>query len=345
MKNDFINPFQISNPVTPPLAINREVELIKAVKLLYYEKSNLKISGTPSIGKTTFLNQLHSHIREQYKDVLILRLNIFSIIDGNNVDLSRLFLSAIIAEAWENIFKENYSILLNKLRKNDESVLDNDESKLFNIFRFVRQSNLSSKFEKTTTLGSEFILKTGVGLTTEMGANISELFAFEFEKIMEDLFSILNKNGLKNIIVLLDEANYFDEKDATNLIRKNFNLFTSNRIQFAFVTFPAAETQKTANSYEAGKIFNRIIELKAFQKREQLDELIDKYIKSVTKINKETILFTDEAKNMIWEITGGHPKQIQLLCYLSWEKANEDKVKSINKKTIDEIISEFNSLK
>ncbi|MCK5224740.1 hypothetical protein KAR04_08205 [Candidatus Calescamantes bacterium] len=303
----------------PSLFIDREDELSHAMQCLFSEGMNINVFGEPGIGKTSFLNKLRDEIIKAHPDTLVIQLFLLSYVERETVDLARIFLLAIADAIWEEVFKSPYSELMQLLGQPDpaSATFSKEKRSFLRIYRLLRSGSISSQVEETAELEGKLVLGAKKGEKYWVQYQISDLFQFEFSRLLSELIPVMEKSKKSRIVILADEANYLRGEKAEQVLRRNFDILLDNRIRYVFVTFESAK--KTF--YEADKVLHQEVFLGPFPNESVLDQLIDWYCASFASIGEQTLKFTRKARQAIWEKSQGHPFKIQRLCRGAWLNA------------------------
>jgi len=335
LTNNPFTPWTSHKTLIPELFINRESELDEAINYLCIENSNVRISGESGIGKTSFLNQLYYIISNEHKNCLTLKLDLFSVLARETIDLSQYFVLAIISKIWETIFKKDYADLMEEIKQPDEKILkSNEKGRIITLFKLLRSSKFNSSFEKGADIGAKLVFEGSVSTRSSSNFEFNGILPFELDNILIELVTILKNHNKEKIILLIDEANYLNIDSADKIIRKNFNLFLNEFLCYAFVTF----SPSLKMSYEAEKIFHRDIIINPFDSLEIVSTLIIIYCDCGNKKNGSNIRFSKESIELIHIFSKGHPRTIQWICHNAWEKAIDLSLDTVEVNLIEETI-------
>lgn len=313
-----LTPFMSHGPVDPAFFVERDEHLRVVMGYLLNEGMNVNISGIPGIGKTSFLLKLKKEIESSYPDNLVIHVNLLSFVERENVDLARFFLLTIADALWHEVFNSPYSELLEILGRPDpvSSTFSKDKRTFLRIYRLLRSSRISSQIEQASEVGGNLVISGKRGEKSASQYVISDLYPFEFSRLLDELLPLLEKAGRSRIIILADESNYLNDQDAVGILRRNFDILLDRRIRYVFVTFEPAKN----NYYESDKILHVGIRLEPFDDRIILEQLVDMYCSS---FEDNSIKFTTKALDEIWKQSEGHPRVIQSICRGAWLNAAE----------------------
>jgi hypothetical protein len=151
----------------------------------------------------------------------------------------------------------------------------------------------------------------------------------EFIQLAGELTEILKSKGVTQIIVFGDEANHVSPNVEMELFRSNFEAFSEKNVQFVFAANPRA----IESVPKLKEIFPLNVELRGFADSKDLQELINLYLPNYSD-NSNEIIYSENAQQRIWQVSNGHPREIQRICRRSYELAIQRKILKIDTELI-----------
>jgi type II secretory pathway predicted ATPase ExeA len=183
-------------------------------------------------------------------------------------------------------------------------------------------------------VGATAIAQVRLIETERREASLSELSSFENLLLLEEVVTLLQRHHFARFVLFVDEANKLTLEANACIIRDNLALFSSNGIQFCFVTTP----EVVAASSSFNELFQRRIEIGPFDSIDNLRALVQHNCRVDGRPSEAAEIFSSEALEAIWRISRGFPFKIQLLCQKSLDRTLKDGRLQVNISDVLDVI-------
>lgn len=319
MSSEIETSFTVGPPVHGKNFVDRRGVIKTAEKILSTETlGNVLLTGTRRIGKTSLCFKLMNTI-ESFRNTLSAYMSLEAAYGKSPERFTQGVLLHMIKAIASHVNKKTYSELLQDLAKPQQ--MNKDYRKLLGLFALVRQGGKESERSSEKKVGASFVAEAGLQEKTMDTLRISQLSAFEYLTLLEEVIKHFQKHQITKFILFIDEANKLALETNSRLIRENLNLFSAEGMQFCFVTTP--EVMSTIK--EAHDLFHHFIELGPFDDIGVVKSLIKNCVRIGGKAVSVRSVFADEAVDAIWKLAKGMPYQVQFLCKFSLEMALSSK--------------------
>jgi len=176
---------------------------------------------------------------------------------------------------------------------------------VLDMYRMVRPSSITAALEEHNALGLDKIVKATKEEKISKTIVRGDLIPDEFISLAGELLSALREKGIDRTIIFGDEANHIDPNIETEIIRRNFEVFAGGNVQFVLTARP--EVLKEVSHLRDA--FPGFLELKPFEDASVLDDLLALY-----SSGSGSPSFSSDSRHLLWQVTQGHPTEIQRLC-------------------------------
>lgn len=304
-----------AGPYVPPqLLVNRTQELQISKETLLELRGNLLVVGKRRIGKTSLIKKLQDELRKE--QVLCVEQNLIAY-DQNPSNFLREILLLLCYEIGEKVFHKTASELLYSLISNPKTP-KGDEERFYRIYKLARGLSLA----RTSESSAEARINlppvgggAGKGEKFQVQVDIGTLWPSEFISLSQELMNICYRAGYKSIVVIADEANKLAAQTSKDILRSYFEVFSSRQIQFVFVADISLIDYRPIED-----IFERTLKLGVFKDISSVHELLGRYFKAQLGLDYRSA-FSNDSIERIWELSGGHPYLIQVLCKYALDEA------------------------
>jgi len=328
-------PFIAGPPVSGKYFIDRTSSIDRIIALLESSQGNILIFGKRRVGKTSLCLKLLDE-SQRIPKTLVAYMSMEANYDRTPEQFTQAVILHIISKISSKLFSKKYSDLLMDLGK--PKALSKEYKRLLRIFELVRSSDRKIGYSKKANLGASSIVSAGIAESESSDLNIGSLSSFELMALLEETVEFLREKKIDKFVLLVDEANKFTLRANTKIIRENLSLFSAKGLQFCFVTTPEVIGSVT----EADELFQEKVEVGAFEDKDVVKTLIEKY-RSLGQLNeKDQIRFSQEAIDAIWKVSKGFPYPIQFLCSKSFTKAKQENNGIVSISHVLDVVSEHN---
>lgn len=299
--------FHVREIVPPELLINR-VEELRKVKEGLLRKGSVLLVGKRGVGKTSMIYKaMHEMERE---GVLCVYMDLTIYFDRNPDTFLEEVLLRICYAIGQKIFGKTYSELISQLGQEPDA-LGGNYKRFFRIFEIVRARALARQNEQSREVGLSTLVGAHLQSTESKSVTITPLLSFEFLGMVRELREICRDSKFTQIVVFADEANRLAIQTSSDILRSFFDVFSSEEVQFLFVTNPDALVLAPG----IDRAFDRKVEIGPFHDISDLKALLEKYYNQGNKRSSSVVIpFTEESIRKIWELSKGNPSLVQLLC-------------------------------
>jgi GTPase SAR1 family protein len=304
----YINHFSLDT-VRLPLdrIIDRERQLHFLNDRVLENNENVLITGPFGIGKTCLLRKFRAGIRKNSASpTLIIEMEMRRVSADVSDFLSDVLLK-LIGVFWEEVLNRPYSELI-KAVTNPADVRElvmPQVKRVLELYRIIRPEKLTADLEEKNVVGLDKVVKATkeerVGRKVERG----DLRPSEFVSLATEILEALHDKGFERTVIFGDEANHIDPDIEIDIIRRNFEVFASKNVQFV-LTAQAEVLQKVPRLKDA---FPAWLDVKPFENPKILEEFIATY-----SAGGRSPSFSPRCQELIWEISRGHPREIQRIC-------------------------------
>ena len=325
-----MNPFTTNtNTLTPSDIIDRDELVGSLVEVLRNKKQNVLLIGDYGIGKTCVLKKLREKLLAYYSsDILMVQVDMLA----RTLDPTEYLLSAINAlfqEAAKSVFGLKYSMVLQSLnaRKNLEERMTPHLRNFLDLFRLVRPADATYSSEDVSQFGTRIPVVAQKRESKSKAFQTGPLHVAEFIEITRELLANLNTKGIQQIIFFGDEANHIDTGLQVDLLRTNIEAFSDQGAQFVF----AVDRRVVDMVPQVKQAFAAVWEVPRFSEKSHMDHLIDDYLAGArASADIRSLQFSPLAREKLWAITSGRPREIQRLCQKAVDLALEGHILEID---------------
>ena len=306
--SDFVNHFSLDT-VRLPLdrIIDRERQLAFLNDRVINNYENVLITGPFGIGKTCLLRKFRDGLRKNNaSQILIIKMEMRRVSADMSDFLSDVLLK-LIGVFWEQILNRPYSELIRAVTSPTDvrELVMPQVKRVLELYRIVRPENLTADLEEKNIFGLDKVVKATkeerIGRKVERG----DLRPSEFISLATEILEALRDKGFKRTVIFGDEANHIDPDIEIDIIRSNFEVFASKNVQFV-LTAQAEILQRVPHLKDA---FPAWLDVKPFENLKILEQFI-----AVYSADGKVPSFSPRCRELIWEISGGHPREIQRIC-------------------------------
>jgi AAA+ ATPase superfamily predicted ATPase len=315
----------ITGQVVPSnLLINRTNEYDLFNHYLLNRNGNVLLVGKRRIGKTSLIHKVFDGLEKA--KILCVYVDLRTYLNRSLDSFLRDMLLNICYRVADKVYNKTASQMLSMIGQEPDIHL-NDFNTFLRIYELIRGEDIKRTRQRKAGTGVKFGVEAGVEQTEGMSGGLGELNSAEFISLIGEIKNVIFANKYEGIIVATDEANQFASSVSGEILQTYFDIFSTEKIQFIFVADPITliENKSISNAFEY------VIELKPFESRGDVFELIKRYSDGV----KNAQQFTEEAISKIWKISNGHPYIIQMVCAASVEHASRSNTNNINGEIVD----------
>lgn len=312
------------------MRVDRDNELEKCIDALLSRSENLFLYGSRGIGKTFLVRILFEEIKKESENTVPIFVNVFNFLNPIPSEIVSAFPNAILIEIcktiWVDVLGKEYSTLRSEISKTNRKInfRNKGEKKIIDIFRLLMTSNIRMRASQEYSIGTSTILKSDAKESTQREWSEIDILPFEFFEFIEEIKKeTLLPKGKERIIVICDEANKLPIFQQAAILDRYIELFAAKQVQFVFV---AAPFSKEIGPIPSG--FQNIFEVKGFQEKEHIKELIEKHTSSLD------VSISGSAIDVVWEIFKGHPVFTINACRNAYIQIDQEKIESIDAKVM-----------
>jgi hypothetical protein len=306
------NPFTIDTSRLPlERILDRTAELEKLKLITISRRENVFITGQDGIGKTCLLRKLRDQVsRQSPKGCLLVELEMLGMGATPDRFLSDLLLK-LFSVVYTSFTGKPFSSLVHSAsvpRELPVSFLPVVKH-LIELYRVVSSKTSSSEVKDGHRIGAN--LGVSAEKKEDIGRNwtAGELRPGELMLITYELLEILGDKGVSQVLVFGDEANHVSQDIQVTLYRGNFDAFCARNLQFVFTGNPSV-FEEVPHFHE---LFPNVVEVTGFKDASALDELIDINCGALA-VSGVALSYRRDARELIWKITSGNPREIQRVC-------------------------------
>jgi AAA+ ATPase superfamily predicted ATPase len=309
------------------MRVNRDIELKQCIDALFGRSENLLLYGSRGVGKTFLVRLLLEEIKSRFEDTVPAFVNLTGLLAYDPVGIVSAFPNAVLLELcrtiWVDVLGKEYSTLRDVLSETGREIKfrKKGEKKVVDIYRLLMTSARRMKVSQEHSVGVSAVFKGDTKEGTEREWSEIDTFPFEFFEFVEEIKKeTLRPNGKERIITICDEANKLPVFQQTEILERYLELFAARQVQFVFVA--GYRHGEKVGLVPSG--FQNIVELKGFQEKRHVKELIDKHTSTIG------VSFLDSAIDVIWDVFKGHPLYTIRACHYAYEQADRDSLGSID---------------
>jgi len=260
--------------------VDRDEELYRIIHLLIIASENVLVIGDRGQGKTFLSRLVHNKIEQENSNILPVRIDLTGLHFYqepffHTMWLPILILNQLCKEIWINLFKKEYSKLLNIHDNLEEIKLfkKKSEKKVIEVYNILKKEELKVRNEMHASIGASIGIKGDTGSKESHEWKNRKLQNFEILELIKELKEAINKDFSKNRIVLIcDEANKLTEESQQIILNSYIDFLGSNQFNFLLV----ASNHEDVKYFAMKSSLFRVIELNGFKKIAYIKDLIEK---------------------------------------------------------------------
>jgi hypothetical protein len=304
--SDFVNHFSLD---TVRLPLDRIIDRERQMAFLNYHvltnNENVLITGPFGIGKTCLLRKFRAGIRNNISNTLMVKMEMRRVSADASDFLSDVLLN-LIGVFWEQILNRPYSELIRAVTNPADvrELVMPQVKRVLELYRIIRPENLAADLEEKNVVGLDKFVKATKEERIARKVERGDLRPSEFVSLAAEILEALREKGFERTIIFGDEANHIDPDIEIDIIRRNFEVFASKNVQFV-LTAQANILQRVPHLKDA---FPAWLDVKPFDNPKVLEDFITVYSSG------KSPSFSPRCRELIWEISGGHPREIQRIC-------------------------------
>ncbi|MCK4397475.1 MAG: orc1/cdc6 family replication initiation protein [Methanophagales archaeon] len=303
------------------MRVNRDDELRQCIDALFGRSENLLLYGSRGVGKTFLVRLLLEEIRSRFEDTLPAFMNMTGLLAYEPVGVVSAFPNAVLLELcrtiWVDVLGNEYSTLRGVLSETGREIKfrKKGEKKVVEIYRLLMTSARRMRVSREYSVGVSAVLKGGTKEDTQREWSEIDTLPFEFFEFVEEIKKeTLRPNGKERIIAICDEANKLSIFQQAEILERYLELFAAKQVQFVFVAGYRPGEKVGPVPYG----FQNLVELKGFQEKQHVKELIDKHTSTIS------VSFLDSAIDVVWDVFKGHPLYTINASHYAYEQAHRD---------------------
>ncbi|MCX6230530.1 MAG: P-loop NTPase fold protein [Bacteroidetes bacterium] len=263
--------------------VDRDDELNNIIHLITKVNENVLLTGDRGQGKTYLSRLFENTIKRNSPEIFSFRIDLSSLeLYSGEINyikiLPALILDQLCKEIWVNLFKHDYSTLLNMGDNPDKMSLFSKkaEQRLIEIHNINAREQQKIRSEIRSMLSLKYGVKSDPNTIEQFEWQNSTIQTFEILELIKEIKNtILKKYSKTKIVLICDEADKLTEKEQYHLLKDYLDFFGANQFNFLIVVANYETLKSTA---EQSRIF-QIVELKGFANRKFIKELICKSFK------------------------------------------------------------------
>lgn len=309
------------------MRVNRDIELKQCIDALFGRSENLLLHGSRGVGKTFLVRLLLEEIKSRFKDTVPAFVNLTGLLAYEPVGIASAFPNAVLLELcrtiWVDVLGKEYSTLRDVLSETGREIKfrKKGEKKVVDIYRLLMTSARRMRVSQEYSVGVSAVLKGGTKEGTQREWSEIDILPFEFFEFVEEIKKeTLRPNGKERIIAICDEANKLPIFQQAEILERYLELFAARQVQFVFVA--GYRPGEKVGPVPSG--FQNIVELKGFQEKRHVKEIIDKHTTTIG------VSFLDSAIDVVWDVFKGHPLYTIHACRYAYEQADRDRLGRID---------------
>lgn len=307
------------------MRVDRDIELKQCIDALFGRSENLLIYGSRGVGKTFLVKLLLEEIKSHFKDTVPAFVNLTGLFAYDPAGTVSSFPNEVLLELcntiWVNFLGKEYSTLRSVLSETGREIKfrNKGEKKIVDIYRLLMTSARRMTASQEYSVGVSSIL--GTKRSTQKEWSETDILPFEFFEFVEEIKKeTLLPHGKERIIIICDEANKLPIFQQAAILERYLELFAASQVQFVFVAGYRPGEKVIPISYG----FQNIVELKGFQEKQHVKELINKHASAIN------VSFLDSAIDVVWDVFKGHPRNTLGACRRSYLHAEQYKLSRID---------------
>jgi len=315
--HDIANPFTVDTPnIAIAKIIDRSHEL-NEVRTAVLRRESVLVVGRNGVGKTCMLRKLRHEVGATRPGHLFVHLNVHDLAKGAEFFLPAT-VQAIFDAAWTRLFGRPPSERLYAL----DGAVDIEEHlkkrlhHYLQMFRILRPSSTAFAAARKNDLSVAKLVAGTLGETYSATRTVGELKPNECLELTAELVGMLKEDDIDQVVVFGDEANHINPQTEIDIIKQNLEAFAASDVQFVLTMRDDAFAQASAIK----NAFPCVVALDPFRTAQHVRELLESYV-PCPDCAEVHISFSDGTSEKIHGITGGHPREIQLLCQKAWQNA------------------------
>ena len=315
--HEIVNPFTVDTANLSIAKIVDRTHELNEVRTAVLRRESVLVVGRNGVGKTCLLRKLRSEVGATRPRHLFVHLNVHDLAKGAEFFLPAT-VQAIFDTAWTRLFGRPPSERLYAL----DGAVDIEEHlkkrlhHYLQMFRILRPSATAFAATRRNDLTVAKLVGADIGESYSATRTVGDLKPNECLELAAELVDMLKEDQIDQVIVFGDEANHINPQTEIDIIKQNLEAFAARDVQFVLTMRDDAFAQASA----IRNAFSCVVSLDSFRTPQHVRELLESYVPCPACMEVH-VRFGDGTSEKIHEITGGHPREIQLLCSRAWQNA------------------------
>src|ERR1043165_4333439 len=302
------NPFSLDTvriPITRIIDRERQIAYLREHAIV--NSANVLVTGEFGIGKTCLLRKFRAGLQNEFGEkVLLIEMEMRRLSQDTSEFLGDVLLK-LIGVFWERILKRPYSQLIRAVTSPADvrEQLLPQVRQVLELYRMLRPECITADLEEHNVIGVTGIVKASKDEKLIRHVVQSPLSPSEFVSLADEILVALEEHGVERTIIFGDEANHIDPEIEIDLLRRHFEAFAQRNVQFV-LTAKAEVLEQIPRLKDA---FPARVDIAPFEEPTALDEILQVYTAGAA-----VPAFSLRAREVIWRISHGKPREIQRIC-------------------------------
>lgn len=326
-------PFLDGEPVIPPIFAGREKELDEIALSVVDRSQSITISGYDTVGKSslvaTFLADASFSKTLKKGGILPIRISENELYQSIRTDFLSSITHLLCAKVWTEVFKRNYSELLEEtlLYPRNTDLSKKSWKLLKRIFQIVTSEGIGSSGSRKSEFGGKLVLDGRSSEENQISIQRKGLQPFEFMMLIDEIVGVLAKHDYRKVLFVCDQLNHLPPKVNYELIESYIDVFSSKKIMFILSAEErVSHYENRVDTKDLLDSFSNRVRLSPFESPTIIADVIDS---SFAQSSAKKLAFSADGVERIFEVTEGYPWFAVRLCDLSYRlalKADADEV-------------------